>query len=245
MVLAEFEVVHSRPIAPTRRVALGKLHLPTDGKPAFGAVLLGAVMAAHIDELPPELQLELVQLMRDVEAGRRIAQPRVRHRFQTDHVGLHRSTHRLLQQRGSLKVELSTPHAPVAQVLGVVYAIETLPIAKRTSVMAVVRQGMGWRGVIGAGLLNHLAGGPAIWSNGSSIFSPELLGEDPYTWARRVLGLTDVTVNGDGHPTTTTSQIQSRFRQLLREAHPDHGGATDLAAIRISELREARRILLQ
>jgi curved DNA-binding protein CbpA len=38
--------------------------------------------------------------------------------------------------------------------------------------------------------------------------------------------------------------VQRRFRDLLREAHPDHGGASDDAANRISELTEARRILL-
>jgi curved DNA-binding protein CbpA len=40
------------------------------------------------------------------------------------------------------------------------------------------------------------------------------------------------------------TDVQRRFRDLLREAHPDHGGATDDAAQRISELTEARRILL-
>ena len=38
--------------------------------------------------------------------------------------------------------------------------------------------------------------------------------------------------------------IQSRFRSLLREAHPDHGGASADAAQRIRDLTEARRILL-
>jgi curved DNA-binding protein CbpA len=40
------------------------------------------------------------------------------------------------------------------------------------------------------------------------------------------------------------SEVQQRFRDLLREAHPDHGGAHDDAAHRIAELAEARRILL-
>jgi curved DNA-binding protein CbpA len=38
--------------------------------------------------------------------------------------------------------------------------------------------------------------------------------------------------------------IQRRFRDLLRHAHPDHGGETDAAAQRINDLTEARRILL-
>ena len=35
-----------------------------------------------------------------------------------------------------------------------------------------------------------------------------------------------------------------QFRDLLRVAHPDHGGASDDAAQRIADLTEARRILL-
>ena len=38
--------------------------------------------------------------------------------------------------------------------------------------------------------------------------------------------------------------VQRRFRDALRAAHPDHGGATDDAAKRINDLTEARRILL-
>ena len=48
MVLAELEVWHSRPITPTRRVALGHLVLPADPPPGFGGLLLGAVVAAHL-----------------------------------------------------------------------------------------------------------------------------------------------------------------------------------------------------
>jgi hypothetical protein len=39
--------------------------------------------------------------------------------------------------------------------------------------------------------------------------------------------------------------IQRQFRDLLRVAHPDHGGDIDGAAQRISDLTEARRILLK
>ena len=38
--------------------------------------------------------------------------------------------------------------------------------------------------------------------------------------------------------------VQRRFRELLVEAHPDHGGDEIDAAARIEELTEARRILL-
>ena len=49
MLLAELEVWHSRPITPTRRVALGHLVLPADPAPGFGGLLLGAVAAAFLD----------------------------------------------------------------------------------------------------------------------------------------------------------------------------------------------------
>ena len=47
MLLAEFEIFHSRPIAPTRRLALGRLMLPVEPAPGFGGILLGAVLAVH------------------------------------------------------------------------------------------------------------------------------------------------------------------------------------------------------
>ena len=45
-------------------------------------------------------------------------------------------------------------------------------------------------------------------------------------------------------PDLARASVQQRFRQQLRSAHPDHGGDVDEAAQRISELTEARRILL-
>ena len=61
-------------------------------------------------------------------------------------------------------------------------------------------------------------------------------GRDPIVWALGVLGLPP--------EATERRAVQERFRLLLREAHPDHGGATGDAAQRIGELTEARRILL-
>ena len=47
MLLAELNVRHTRRHMPTRRVALDDGYLPTSG-PAYGAVLLGAVVAEHV-----------------------------------------------------------------------------------------------------------------------------------------------------------------------------------------------------
>jgi curved DNA-binding protein CbpA len=58
-------------------------------------------------------------------------------------------------------------------------------------------------------------------------------------WAIGVLDLT----NGNGNRPDRKA-VQSRFRYLVRRAHPDHGGDTAAAAARLAELAEARRILL-
>jgi curved DNA-binding protein CbpA len=39
--------------------------------------------------------------------------------------------------------------------------------------------------------------------------------------------------------------VNRRYRRLLRDAHPDHGAAAKGAADRISELGEARTLLLE
>ena len=62
---------------------------------------------------------------------------------------------------------------------------------------------------------------------------------DPLEWALETLGFdTEIDI------TPERDAVQQRFRSLLRNAHPDHGGQIDLAADRIAELTEARRILL-
>jgi hypothetical protein len=60
---------------------------------------------------------------------------------------------------------------------------------------------------------------------------------DPGLWALHVLGF-------DAGTSPGRSEVQRRFRSLLRAAHPDHGGAREGAADRIADLAEARRILL-
>jgi len=232
MVVAELEIFHSRPIAPTRRVALGELHLPVDPAPGFGGVLLGAVVAAHLPDVDPELHDDLLRLTFEIEEGRRISQPRLRHRFQDDRVGLQRSTHRLVGRGERLALDLAEDRgSPTQQVLGAVYAIGTLPGPARSVVARTVRSAMRWRGGVGPQLIAHLAGGrvaPALVGIGDA---------DPVIWALAVLGLP---LGGD----PDRRIVQRRFRELLRAAHPDHGGELDGAAQRIAELTEARRILL-
>jgi hypothetical protein len=90
-----------------------------------------------------------------------------------------------------------------------------------------------WRGPIGPSLIAHLSGGrgaPA-WSVAAYL--------DPSQWALELLGF------GDREGTPSKREVQRIFRQLVRDAHPDHGAESEGAAQRIAELTEARRILLR
>lgn len=231
MVLAELEVFQSRPIAPTRRVALGACTLPVSPPPGFGGILLGAVAGAFVGGVDPDLLDDLDRLTHQLEHGHRIPQPRLRHRFQTDHVGLNRRVHRLVGDGERLHLELDTSEgtSPGPQVLAVVYAAARLPIESRGPVMRVVRRGLRWRGPVDDHLLEVVTG------RGAHLVGSVGRYADPEAWALGILGLTT---------SPDRKAVQARFRELLRVAHPDHGGGDDVAAERIAELTEARRILL-
>ncbi|CAN5253087.1 hypothetical protein BH24ACT1_BH24ACT1_03520 [soil metagenome] len=231
MLLAEVEIWHSRPIAPTRRVALGHRLLPTDPSPGFGGLLLGGIVAAHLEDLEPELTGELERLIDDLAAGRRVAQPSLRHRFQVDRIGLARSRHKLIDQGDRVVFDFDTQGSAAAQILGAVYAAGSIDLLHRREVMEVLRRARHWTGPVGPSLVAHLsgAGGAGTWSGEAFVH--------PHGWALTVLGF--------GHGSAPErDDVQQRFRTLVRSAHPDHGGASDGAAQRISELSEARRILL-
>lgn len=233
MLLAELEVFHSRPIAPTRRVALGRQHLPLHPAPGFGGILLGGVVAAHLDHLDPDLVPELNRLVDQLEAGRRIAQPRLRYRLQTDRIGLNRSRLRLVGDGEQMRFDFDGRATAAQYLLAAVYAAGNVPLTDRRAVMAAVRKGLRWTGAPGPALIAHLAGasGPGAWSPAAF--------EDPVRWALDVLGIRDA---DDG--AVDRRRIQRQFRARVRHVHPDHGGEADRAAERLSDLAEARRILL-
>jgi hypothetical protein len=145
VLLAELEIWHSRPIAPTRRVAVGRSSLPVDPAPGFGGILLGGIVAAHIGELDPDLTGELSRLLDDLEIGRRIPQPRLRHRFQADRIGLARSRHRLLGQGDALAFAFDDHGAAASQILGACYAAGRLAGGVRSLGIDCVRRGVRWR----------------------------------------------------------------------------------------------------
>ncbi len=228
MLLAELEVFHNRPFSPTRRIALGRRDLPVDPPPGFGAVLLGGIAAVAAEELTGEDRDALRRLAHHLELGHRVPQPQVRHRFQSDTHGLAR-THAFLRGSGeAVELDFDGDGAPIQLALAAVHAAGQLPLAVRPRVFDVIRRGLAWRGPIGPETIRHLTGDADLrWA--ATAFA------DPRLWALDVLGLTDGAGDKD---------VQRRYRSLLREAHPDHGGETDAAADRIADLAAARRILL-
>ena len=237
MVVAELEIYHSRPIAPTRRVSLGEMNLPTDPPPGFGGILLGGIIAANIGEVDPDLVPDLLRLTTELEEGRRIPQPRLRYRYQEDKIGLQASTHRLIGDGEELTFELQDDKGlPTQQVLGAVYAAGRLDPQVRHAVMQTVRRAVRWQGGVDGDLIATLSGVGRGRPLNAFAF------ENPVSWALGVLGL--AAGRGPGAGPVPRAAVQRQFREQLMDAHPDHGGDAGDAAQRISELTEARRILL-
>ena len=231
MLLAELEVWHSRPYAPTRRVALGHLALPVDPLPGFGGILLAGVVARHLEGVDPDLVPDLHRLVSQVSRGERIVQPRLRNRYQVDRIGLARSRHRLVGVGEEIVFDHESSGSALQQVLGAVYATERLATGPRHAVANVLHKAMRWNGSLGPSFIAFLTGASATTAS-------YLAMADPVAWALDVLGF---------EPGTTRppkKDVMARFRSRLREVHPDHGGEVAEASRHIHELGEARRILL-
>jgi hypothetical protein len=227
VILAELEVFHSR--------ALGRAELPVTPSPGFGGILLAGIVAGHMDELDPELFDDLHRLTYQLQEGQRIPQPRLRYRFQQDRIGLTRSIHRLLGEGEDLEFDFEMKGAAAQHILAAVYAAGQLPPGARLRVCEGLRKAMRWTGPLDRSFVAHLSGLDRGRSWSTTAF------HDPVRWAMDILGL----VGALGQVAVPDrSVVQRQFRDLLRDAHPDHGGATEDAAQRIADLTEARRILL-
>jgi hypothetical protein len=231
VLLAEFEVWHSRPITPTRRLSLGHLFLPVDPLPGFGGLLLAAVLAANLDGIDADLLPDLHRLLNQVEYGQRVVQPRLLHRFQVDHVGLARTVHRLSGDGENVSFELAESPSPLQQALAAVYAVERFDDVTRHSLAGLLRKAMRWQGAIGPSFIAHLAG------VGGSPNASMLAFADPKAWALEILGFPVGTV------APTKKEVTAQYRQRLRDVHPDHGGAKVDASKLIIDITEARRLL--
>jgi hypothetical protein len=252
MVLAELNVRHTRRHMPTRRVALGDAYLPTSG-PAYGAVLLGGIVAAHFDQLEEEQQELFPQFLRDARGGLSVPRIALRYRLQTDTHGLDRSRHRIVNEDpdgpGYWVLELDVHGRAAPQVLGAVMAAASLPSSARDIVFRAIESAAARPGQLPEGFVVHrlYEGVPGARPTApGTTWRPYGSGEDanPWRgvtaerrWAMEVLGLrAGMDLERD--------DVQQRFRRLLRLAHPDQGARSTGAAERIAELADARELLL-
>ena len=229
MLLAELEIFHSRPIAPTRRISLGHVYLPVDPAPGFGGLLLGAILSVHIRDVEEDFHVDIQRLLNEVERGSRVVQPRLRHRFQVDRHGLTHSSHRLIGVGDTVEFELNSNGSPLQQVLGCIYVLERLDEETRKVLVPMMRKAFTWRGPIGPSFISYLAG-----SRSSAVSALA----DPRAWALDILGFPGGTVK------PSKREVMSRFRASMRDAHPDHGGDEKVASKVMVDISEARRILL-
>lgn len=228
MLLAELEIWHTRPAVPTRRIALGHMVLPVDPAPGFGGLLLGSIVAAHLPGVDDDLVPDVHRLIREVEEGQRVVQPRLRHRFQIDRHGLARSQHRLVGDGDDISFDFQSVGKDLVQVLGAIYAVERLAEEHRHRIGPVLHKAARWRGPVGPSLIAYLAGSQAL--------ALEALA-DPRAWAMNVLGFEQ------GGKSPNKREVTLQFRDAMRNAHPDHGGDHVDAARAMSDIAEARRIL--
>ena len=252
MLLAELNIRHTRRHMPTRRVAVDHGYLPTSG-PAFGGVLLGAVIAEHVPGLDED---QLDALGRFVDGARRgLTVPRIalRYRLQTDTHGLDLLASPHHQRRRRARLGAADPRArpprPVGTAgdrrdhgRGAAPAVGTqrrLPVRRRRrrpprgAPRGARRPAAATRACPGVrppppGTTTKI--GPAAATTAS-----EWAGiPSERRWAMEVLGLhAGLTIERD--------DVQRRFRRLVRLAHPDHGAGSSGAAERIAELTEAPR----
>ncbi len=253
MLLAELNVRHTRLHMPTRRVALGDVYLPTSG-PAYGAVLLGAVMSEFAPELDEEQRELLPRLLDDARSGLAVPRIALRYRLQNDTHGLDRSRHRIVGEPrdptpggSDHRVVLELDHHGRAdpQVIGAVLAATALPPSARQVALRALDDALRHpRLPVGVTVRRLLEGAPDLrefiapgaTTSGSAADVWSGVPADR-RWAMEVLGLrADMGVE--------RADVQSRFRRLVRMAHPDHGAARDGAAERLAQLREARELLL-
>jgi hypothetical protein len=228
VLLAEIEIWHTRPAVPTRRVALGHMVLPVDPSPGFGGLLLGAIVAEHLYGVEDDLVADVHRLITEVELGERIVQPRLRHRFQVDRHGLAKSHHQMIGNGDDISFDFRSQGTDLAQVLGAIYAVERLAPEHRRQIAPLLQKAARWRGPIGPSMIAYLAG--------SQTLTLEALA-DPRGWAMEILGFEL------GGKAPSKREVMAKFRERMRDVHPDHGGDSVDAAKAMSDLAEARRVL--
>jgi hypothetical protein len=251
VLLAELNIRHTRRHMPTRRVAIDDGYLPTSG-PAFGGVLLGAVIAEHVLGLDEDQRDALERFVDSARQGLTVPRLALRYRLQTDTHGLDLSRHRIVgaaRELGATRpvLELDRHSRSAPQVIGAIMAAAELPPSGRSVAFRFIDAAVARPGVLPEGLeVRRLYEGlPGV--RPAAPGAPQggrTSGRDGWQgipaerrWAMEVLGL---------HPGLAIERedVQQRFRRLVRLAHPDHGAGSAGAAERIAELAEARELLL-
>jgi hypothetical protein len=244
---AELLIRHTRRHMPTRRVAIGTAYLPMTGT-AHGGLLLGAVVQSRIGLLDDEQREQLPRLLFDARNGLAVPAVALWYRMQFDTHGLDRSRHRVVEEQGHIVVELDVHGASTPQVLGAIMAAAALAPTSRGLALRAVQQAVDGKFRYPQGVLvRRLEEGVPLetpWAPGVTWQRGGPSGETRWEgiaserrWALEVLGCGPYTE-------LERYEINRRFRRLLRDAHPDHGGRQDAAADRIAELGEARDLLL-
>lgn len=223
-VLASARSWYSRPIAPTRRIAVGRF----DERFSTSAIpwLVGGVVAHCVRLVTEEVAEELDQLVDDLISERRVAQPRVRHRLQTDRVGLYPVRYQLFRVGSRLVWSFQQPLAtPSQHMLGMLYLSAQHPHAHEALLAA--KLGLGWTGAIEdiVDALDQPVRSVRTWDF-----------DHQQRWAARVLDLSEAVVD---RPT-----VMRAYRRAVRSAHPDMGGSHVDAAVKLERLNDARQILL-
>lgn len=207
-------------------------------------------------------------------AGRgELSMPRIalQHRLQFDAHGLDRSRHRIIaaDEAGSevahgaaAVLELDCHGAPVPQILGAIMAAARMAGGARSTALRAIETALRAPGAAAEGLIVRRryhawarTGPPTVGAgrSGGGHGEHEIdwehvdLTDDAWEgvpseqrWAREVFGYGADPRGGS----MSMADLRQRFRRLVRECHPDHGGAAAGAADRIAELTEAREVLL-
>lgn len=233
---SQLQIFHSRPVVPTRRIALGTQIInpqpvSADSNLTLGGLLLASVVGRYSSSIHPDLWEDLEILIDSVSRGRRVPQPFMRFRLQTDKVGLTKTTHSLTQfEDGSFDLDIShAKSSAVQQILGALYVAYDLDDSVRPACIEAIRTALSWWGSDTTRLLEYL-------------LETHLPAEEEFSisWALDILGIDPEisTINPTG------AEVQRHFRAKLWSIHPDRGGDPALASQLIPELAEARRVLL-
>ena len=106
---------------------------------------MAGIVAHNAPSVAPELREDLVHVLDTLAAGQKVVQPRVRHRFQTDRVGLTLSAQRLVADDGGLDFDFEDELGrPVQLALGAIYAAGSLPVESRTPVFEAIKNSLVW-----------------------------------------------------------------------------------------------------